>query len=160
MECIWDTGAMVSLASEGWMNKNSPAIQARPLKEVLDEYPGLDLSAANHSSIQFSGWCELSMVTEGQELQVPFLITKIELEQPIIGCNVVEYLVREYPKVSLVKQLFPKLDRREEDWKQLISKIQPKTNENASVWLSQKDVTVEPGQVESVNDNWTKKMLL
>ena len=68
MECLWDTGAMVSLVSEGWMKKNFPALQARSLKEVLYEFQGLDLSAANHSSIPFSGWCELSMVTEGQEL--------------------------------------------------------------------------------------------
>ena len=84
------------------MKKKFSGLQARPLKEVLDEYPGLDLSAANHSSIPFSGWCKLRMVTEGQELQVPFLITKIELEQPIIGYNVVEYLVRQHPQVSLV----------------------------------------------------------
>ena len=142
---MWDTGAMVSLLSESWMKHNLPGVEIKSLNELFDEYPGLDLSAVNHSRIPFVGWSEVTMVLAGGGLlKVPFVVTKIDLEQPLVGYNVVEEIIKEFPDERLIESLFPSLNKKGAAT-QLINAVQTKASD-ISVSLTKKDITMAAGE--------------
>ena len=55
------------------------------------------MQAANGTDIPYCGWVEIRVRLTGEnntEVKVPFLLTKENIEQPIIGFNVIELMVR------------------------------------------------------------------
>jgi len=140
---------MVSLISEKNI-QNLPGVEVRPISELLDEYPGLDLSAVNHSSIPFVGWSELTMtLVGGGVLEVPFIVTKIELEQPIVGYNVVEEIIKEFPDENIICNLFPNMVKKE-NASQLINAIQTRPSEIALVSTPNKEITLAAGETLNI----------
>lgn len=94
---LWDTGAQVSLVSKTWLNSNLPGIQLQNIASLLDHGDRLDLTAANGGKIQYEGYVEVGFSLKGRsepQLTVPMLVTPGDLEQPIIGYNVIEELVK------------------------------------------------------------------
>ena len=90
---LWDTGAMVSLVASTWLKKMVPGAEIREVEELLDT--PLKIQAANKKSLPYSGWVRLSFrLLSGEELFVPFLVVDTELEQPIIGFNVIAEILR------------------------------------------------------------------
>ena len=150
--CLWDTGAQVSLISEQWLAKSHPTLGVRDVKELLEEYPGLNLEAANGSAVPFSGWVELELRVEHQGepgeqpiLQVPFLVSDGPLSDPIIGNNVVEAVVSEFPNADILHSLFPNTHRDKVE--KIINAVQ-ETAENTdvcSVSMMKKDALIPAG---------------
>jgi hypothetical protein len=142
--CLWDTGAMVSLVASSWMKQNLPKTPLGRVQELLDEYPGLDLTAANGSRIPFVGWVELNVqMSDKVSLEVPFLVTNGEMEQPLIGFNVVEAVVKEFPECDVIGKMFPKLEKRGVE--ALVDTIQATKDDAVRVQTTHKDVLVPAG---------------
>lgn len=93
---LWDTGAQVSIISRTWLKTNIPDVIIKPVEDLLDEK--LELRAANGTTIPYEGWTELKFrllkSDHHQVLTVPFLVTRAELDAPLVGYNVIEELVK------------------------------------------------------------------
>ena len=93
---LYDTGAQVSLLSLGWLRKNLGLSKAdiRSVRELL----GHELIVEGvGSQIPLLGYVELKVKIGimGNEVEVivPFLVKEGEIQDPIIGTNVMEQLV-------------------------------------------------------------------
>ena len=96
-EVLWDTGAQVSIVSVDFLESQLPTVQTRDIKQLLGTDGSISLQAANGTDIPYCGWAEIGVRSTDEnetEIRVPFLITKENIEQPIIGFNVIELMVR------------------------------------------------------------------
>ena len=97
-KALWDTGAQVSLVSRDWLDDVKPGSIVKPLQELLG-HNNLDIMTANSSKIPFEGYIETMFEMGGgkskKEILVPFLVTTGSLDQPIIGYNVIEEIVKK-----------------------------------------------------------------
>ena len=96
-EVLWDTGAQVSIVSVDFLRSQLPTVQTRDIKQLLGTDGSINLQAANGTDIPYCGWVEIGvrLTNENEtEIRVPFLVTKENIEQPIIGFNVIELMVR------------------------------------------------------------------
>ena len=93
---LWDTGAEVSLVSKEWLEKNLPEVKMESVSSLL----GVDLKVegVGNNSIPYIGYAMLNVRIDKTELEVPFLITKEVIIEPIIGYNVIELLTKEASK--------------------------------------------------------------
>jgi transposase InsO family protein len=84
---LWDTGAQVSLLNQTFVQQTWPHAKLHDLPEELR------VNAANGEAIPFEGWVELPLKLEetGAEISVPFLVTQLSLDVPILGYNVIEH---------------------------------------------------------------------
>ena len=94
-QSLWDTGAMISIVSKKWLKKHYPHAQIKDIAELLDK--PLDVRAANKTSLQYSGWVELSfqLDSDPEVLDVPFLVIDSDIERPIIGYNVISEMRKQ-----------------------------------------------------------------
>ncbi len=120
-EALWDTGSQVCIVDEQWRNKYIPEMKLRDISEATEAPDGLQLVAANGTSMPYVGWVEItfklaSPVDSVKELVIPVLVLKDQrLSKPIIGYNVIEQVMRqsEASEVSkgrlhkIVKYAFP-----------------------------------------------------
>ena len=96
-EALWDTGAQVSIVSEDFLESQLPTVQRRDIKQLLGTEGSVSVQAANGTDIPYGGWVEIGfrLTNENEtEIRVPFLVTKENIEQRIIGFNVIELMVR------------------------------------------------------------------
>ena len=102
-KALWDTGSQVSLVHQGWVEKNRKTL--RPISEITGDR--VNLRAANGTVIPYIGWVDLKFNLPNPTATVgtfiaPFLIVNDnELQQPIIGYNV----IKEF--VTLTDKVFP-----------------------------------------------------
>ena len=97
-ECLYDTGAQVSLISKDWLKRNKLLHKnindiSKLLEEEEEEF---ELKGASNTEIPFEGYVDLKVRLDGwddQVIVVPFLVTEQHLERPIIGTNVSEEMV-------------------------------------------------------------------
>ncbi|CAH3182832.1 unnamed protein product [Porites lobata] len=95
-EALWDTGAQVSIVSADFLKSQLPAVQIRDIEQLLGTDGFINLQAANGTDIPYCGWAEISVRLANEketEVRVPFLITRENIDQPIIGFNVIELMV-------------------------------------------------------------------
>lgn len=99
-KALWDTGSQVCLINEKWRQQNIPHTTVRSIAEILG--PGiLDGRAVNQTPIHFSGWVEIKFRLPTEEAAQLELLVPVP-EEPIIGFNVIEYLLErgiEPPRV-------------------------------------------------------------
>ena len=96
-EVLWDTGAQVSIVSEDFLQSKLPTVQTRDIKQLFGTDGSISLQAANGTDIPYCGWVEIAVRLTNEtetEIRVPFLLTKENIEQPIIRFNVTELMVR------------------------------------------------------------------
>ena len=94
-KCLWDTGAQVSLVSKSWLKENIDDVNIRNFEEILDEDP-VQIKAANNATVPFAGFVELKLkISDLFDETVPFIVTEIDLESPIIGFNVISQFVKD-----------------------------------------------------------------
>lgn len=129
-EMLWDTGSMVSLVDRRWVKRNFPEEVIHPVSAFLDRE--LHLQAANETTINFDGVVLLtfSLSEEDEGFVVPMLVSSSDIANPILGYNVIEYLVLEgsdeqknFLKTSLGNQ------RNGIDLEPLVSLIQKKAED-------------------------------
>ena len=102
---------MVSMVSTSWLEKNSKDTKIMTVEEFL-EGDSLHLCAANNTNVDVEGVVILNFgIGSSCEVPVPFLVSKNELNTPIIGYNVISEVVqlnlKELP--TLLKASVPSL---------------------------------------------------
>ena len=103
-ECcgLWDTGSMVSLLNKDWFKETFPEENVLSVSEFL-EGDNLNLCAANNTKVEVEGVAVVAFgFGEKFKVNVPFLITKDQLNQPIIGFNVIEHVLSGNESVPTV----------------------------------------------------------
>ena len=101
VDALLDTGAQVSMIDRSWKKKYIPDAPVRPLSEIFDNEE-LEIQAVNGGVLPFDGWVLIAVSFAGnsalsQSIMVPFLISSINLERPILGFNVLEEVVQDRP---------------------------------------------------------------
>ena len=97
VEALFDTGAQVSIISTHQLEQYLPGIQIQDVKDLFTGGEDLELIMANGSKLPYKGWVKINFqLTKADEgsIEVPMLVTDYELEQPIIGYNVIEEAIR------------------------------------------------------------------
>ncbi|KAL9983137.1 hypothetical protein ACROYT_G005269 [Oculina patagonica] len=97
VDVLWDTGAQVSIVSEDFLKSQLSVVQIMDIEQLLGADGSISLQAANGTDIPYCGWVEIvvRLTNENEaEITVPFLVTKENIEQPIIGFNVIELMVK------------------------------------------------------------------
>ena len=114
-ECssLWDTGAQISLVSKGWLDDQQIESDVRDLSELIGR--DLKVKGAVGADIPYCGYVVLDCTITGVTTKVPFLVSQKQMEQPIIGYNVISYLATNHPDkvtVSCVKDTFPDINTK------------------------------------------------
>lgn len=77
-----------------FLKRNFPNIEIRDVGELLNV--NLTLTAANGNSVPYKGWValEFQIGKSKNTVSVPFLVASDKLELPLLGFNVIEYLIK------------------------------------------------------------------
>ena len=160
VEALWDTGAQVSIIPEHVLSDKLPKLKIRDISELLGVDSGLNLTAANGTSIPYKGWIEIKFRLnreDEKEVTVPFLVTPEQLQQPIIGYNVIELFVQSEDNNSLgssttVQSITASFNNvGEENAEQLVNLIYSKDEGFlCPVKTSKRHVTIPKGQTVTV----------
>ena len=151
VEALWDTGSQPSLVGQQWLQTHFPEAVIRNVSELLDPDENLVLMAANNEELDFVGYVELvfQISQSSVPVRVPFLVTKEEILQPIIGTSVMKEVVEADGSQEMVKFLMDALqDVKKKDVVGLVNVIQKQSvaQEERSVSVGHKDVVVPKGQ--------------
>jgi hypothetical protein len=86
---LWDTGAQVCLVGQSWLQEHFPHKPVNPVSELVDEH--LIVKSASGDAVEFSGYVEFEACPPKGDncIRVPFLVTKVGMENPIIRYNVI-----------------------------------------------------------------------
>lgn len=155
---LLDTGANVSLLDRAWKNKYLPGQDVRPLSELLDD--PLNVSAVTGDDIPYDGWVEVVVNLQGNDdpdlsIRVPFLVSRLELDRPLIGFNVIQVLVKNNESRPKFMPILSALlagameidDTSVETIVNLIQTHKVPKEEHAAVKVGFKEVTISAGHV-------------
>lgn len=103
VSALLDTGAQVSMIDRDWKSKYLPGTPARPLSDIMGDEEELKVYAVNGDILPFDGWVALTVNLLGNEdpnlsITVPFLVSSLALERPLLGFNVLEEMIQEQPE--------------------------------------------------------------
>lgn len=103
VSALLDTGAQVSMIDRVWKNRYLPDMPVKPLNEIIDDDEELKVYAVNGEILPFDGWVALTVNLKGNEnpnlsITVPFLVSSLVLERPLLGFNVLEVMIQEQPE--------------------------------------------------------------
>ena len=100
LTALFDTGAQVSIISLKQLRNHFPLVEIQDIKDLLESTVDLELTTANCTKLPYSGWVKIDfeLINSGvnltNALKVPMLVTEFSLDQPIIGYNVIEEMVK------------------------------------------------------------------
>lgn len=100
---LLDTGAQVSIMDHTWKTRHFPEIPIRQFSEILDTEEQLKICAVDGGVIPFDGWIPLAVNLKGNanpdwSVNVPFLVSNLFLERPLLGFNVLKVMIQEQPE--------------------------------------------------------------
>ncbi|KAJ7986951.1 hypothetical protein DPEC_G00333700 [Dallia pectoralis] len=86
-----------------WKSKYLPDTSVRPLSDIIGDEDELRVYAVNGDVLPFDGWVALTVNLMGNEdpslsITVPFLVSSLALERPLLGFNVLEEMIQEQPE--------------------------------------------------------------
>jgi len=152
LEVLWDTGAQVSTVCEGFLKSQLSSVQIQDVEQLLGSNGSISLQAANGAGIPYCGWAEIGVRLSNEneaEIRVPFLVTKEDIEQPIIGFNVIELMVKntegEVHKDKLLGRMMKSFHQsRDSDIQALISIIHATNSDELCLVKSTKKAHIVP----------------
>eukprot|EP00794_Sanderia_malayensis_P006740 gene6740-7500_t len=120
MTVLLDTGAQVSIISNSVLHDVFPDTKISDVSNILGVSQTLDLTTANGSDLPYVGFVTLVFALPGAStdtIQVPFLVTEHDMENVIVGFNVVEELVTQHrtPSDSFVASWVSSLNQVKAD---------------------------------------------
>ena len=146
VNALWDTGAQVSLVGMKWLEENIVDAEIRDISEIVGRT--VELKGAAGADIPYHGCTILNCCIAGTTLEVPFLVTKEEVGEPIIGFNVIAHLSKVADTPNLLKD-FPGLE--EESMAAVVSILQDEEPAKiSSVRLHKFAATIKAGASISV----------
>lgn len=154
---LLDSGAQVSIISRAWKDQYLPHLNIRPMSEIIEEMDELEVYAVNGELIPFDGWVPIMTNLPGNEdpslsVSVPFLVSSLTMERPLIGFNVLEQLIEGQPErimPTLTKLLCDAICVAGEKAEAIVSFIQtaePKMPQGR-LRTGVKDIVIPAGQV-------------
>lgn len=97
VKVLWDTGAQVSLMNKSWIGNHFPELYTH-VKNVEDflQLKDVSLVSASGSDIPVEGVVTVMMKLSEHcnAVQVPFLVTSVSSNEPILGYNVIQHLLQ------------------------------------------------------------------
>ena len=99
---------MVSLVSRAWLEKEFPSLQIHPVEDFVGDRGGIDLRAANNSNVTVDGVVVADFQipnTIDLNIAVPFLVTNNQIDLPVVGYNVIEYLLESCPDPTYIQSI-------------------------------------------------------
>lgn len=164
VDCLFDTGAQVSLLDRQWVKTYLPDQKVRPLAELMGRQP-LSVLAVNGEPLPYDGWVGVMVSLPDNSdpslsIQVPFLVSSVPMDRPLIGFNVIEQLILG-PEgdadliPTLVSLLRGAMNLQDDKASALVSFVQTKlTNEEkvsrSVLRVGLHDVSIPAGQVRHV----------
>ena len=152
-EALWDTGSMIALAGLQWLRERGIEVEILSLSEILGH--DITLEGAGGSDIPYEGVAKLSVELDGTQLTVPFLVTKENVDTPILGTNVIKALVSDSSnQVDMLKGLFEKAEKKVDKVaiSTLLATLQTvNANELSSVKVLKSGMVLKAGSVETVS---------
>ena len=117
-EGLSGTGSMISLISEEWLDKQFHTMKIQSFEKFLGRKTSdIKLRATNNIELDTEGIITFNFCISSLNYSfvVPFIVTKQELATPILGFNLIEHLVKEYPNLEVLKTIlnsvFPNLNK-------------------------------------------------
>ncbi|KAJ8012611.1 hypothetical protein DPEC_G00044660 [Dallia pectoralis] len=157
VRALLDTGAQVSMVDREWKDKYLPSVDVKPLRELLGWQDDLKVYAINGDLIPFDGWAVITVNLLGNEdpslsINVPFLVSKMPIERPLLGFNLVEALIQgqsEQLMPTLTSLLAGAIDIPHEKAQTLVKVIQAAEEENGAghLKIGPRGVVIRTGQV-------------
>ncbi len=97
-EMLLDTGAQVSMVGKIWVEKFLQNVSIKNIEDLLSDTQ-FHITAANGTVIPFVGWIEVlcELKSNGHEdlaIHVPMLVSNCCNDNPLLGFNVIEELIR------------------------------------------------------------------
>ena len=93
--CLWDTGSQLSLVSIDWLKSTLQDYTIQPVMDLIS-HP-LTIEGVGNKPVPYAGVAplefKLGLESSGEAVLVPFLVCEVEMRKPIIGTNVIEYLM-------------------------------------------------------------------
>ena len=86
---LWDTGSMIAMMGKKFKDEHFPDKKLHTVSEFLGEK--LSISAANNSEIPIEGVVVVDCTINNAQFPVPFLVTRGNLDNPIIGTNIMKH---------------------------------------------------------------------
>ncbi len=163
---LLDTGAQVSIMDYNWKEMYLPHTKLRPLTDITDPQE-LEVRDVKKDLIPFHGWVEITLNLLGNEdprlaIHVPFLVSRIGLERPILGFNVVQEIIRggenrTQALFNLANLLSTAMEIEEDKANALVNLIQYQETSNeleldiqVSINVGPQDVVIHSGCVTHV----------
>ena len=108
--CLWDTGSQVSMMSEAMIKQLN--LDKEPIKDVGDliSHP-ISLESATQDEIKIKGFILLTVKLKsdstnlGITQKTPFIITSGDMNTPILGSNVMPYLIKGEDPIEKLKNM-------------------------------------------------------
>ena len=154
---LLDTGAQVSIIDRNWKDKYLPSHDTRPLTELLEGDGKLEVYTVNGDAIPFEGWVAITVNLPGTEdpslsINVPFLVSHLPLERPLLGFNVLEELIQGQPEClipTLVSLLGGAVSIASSEARTLVNFVQTRRPITPQEYLrvGQQDLVVPAGQI-------------
>lgn len=103
VSALLDTGAQVSMIDRNWKGKYLPDTPVRPLTDIIGDEDELRVYAVNGDALPCDDWVALTVNLMGNvdpnlSITVPFLVSSLALERPLLGFNVLEEMIQEQPE--------------------------------------------------------------
>ena len=109
---------MISLISEEWLDKQFHTMKIQSFEKFLGRKTSdIKLRGTNDIELDVEGIITFNFCISSlnYSFAVPFIVTKQELATPILGFNLIEHLVKEYPNLevlnTILNSVFPNLNK-------------------------------------------------
>lgn len=151
---VLDTGAGVSLVAHAWLDRYLPGQPIRPLTELIDG--DLDVKAVTGDIVPYDGWVEMVVNLEGNDdpdksIRVPFLVSRLEIERPIVGFNVIYEFIKDnggnYKLIQLIGRAMGIDATAVSDLVSFVKAQKQSVDEPVAVKVGFKGATIYPSQV-------------
>ena len=97
-QVLWGTGSMISLVDELFLKQHFPNKVIYSVDDFISE--NLNLKAANNTDVPVKGVVIMNFCVESCEFVVPFLATLEVLANPVLGFNIIAYMISNTNHVS------------------------------------------------------------
>ena len=136
VEALWDTGAQVSMVDRKWLDKNISSYEICDMSEIVGR--DIEVKGAAGADIPYLGCVILRCTIADITTDVPFLVSKNAVKEPIIGYNVIAHLSKEVVTAHKLLKNFPTIE--EKSMKAVVNLLQEaEPTRLSSVKLHKKD---------------------